>query len=59
MQRAEIPIPDSLKISASRMRLLLEERKIYYYPIDARRKLIPRIALDNFAKGLPPIATVE
>jgi excisionase family DNA binding protein len=48
-----------LKISASRMRLLLEERKIYYYPIDARRKLIPRIALDNFAKGLPPIVTVE
>lgn len=48
-----------LKISASRMRLLLEERKIYYYSIDARRKLIPRVALDNFAKGLPPIVTVE
>ncbi len=41
------------------MRLLLEERKIYCYSIDARRKLIPRTALDNFTNGLPAIATVE
>jgi excisionase family DNA binding protein len=48
-----------LKISVNRMRLLLEERKVYYYSIDARGELVPRVALDNFAKGLPPIATVE
>ncbi|MFY9720681.1 MAG: helix-turn-helix domain-containing protein [Candidatus Cybelea sp.] len=48
-----------LKVSVNRMRLLLAQRKIYYYSIDARRKLIPRTALDNFANGLPPIATVE
>lgn len=47
-----------LRISPYKLRQLLDEKKIYYNG-EGRQRFIPREAIENYTKGLPPRAFVE
>jgi excisionase family DNA binding protein len=47
-----------LHVPTSRLRELLDERKIYYTQ-DGSKRSIPKQALENFVNGLPAIAMLE
>jgi excisionase family DNA binding protein len=47
-----------LRLPVSQMRVLLDERKIYFYRVGSKR-MIPKNAIAHFANGLPPSTTVE
>ena len=47
-----------LHVSTSRLRELLDERKIYYIEYYGKRT-IPKKAIENFVNGLPAMVMVE